>query len=745
MAICEPGGLARFTNAVQADSEIPKTSKPGSSSSKLSSASIQSSSFLPAIPTTVQEIATAVTSEFFVKVDYYAYDGNFFSGVIWIQNSGSQQIVQVIYSDASGVWPDSQYINASYFSTNGYGYETWAFSAPLASIQQFYVKYHTSGHSYFDNNSSKNYSVFTPSLASETVIPGYSTTGTATTVHGTVPTPVSGLAVLVNNFEYNGITFSGTIWIKNIAFAKSVQVFYSTMDGVWSDSQNIAAKYSAANANGYETWTFVGWVVSIGQFYVKYQVSGATYYDNNNSNNYPVFTPNVSLPDPPPVCSGVTIPAVQTGFQDDITDYFSNGVPLFTKHMMANIHPSGTSPGIVVAAAMNSTSNNYFYHWVRDASLVMNTVNRLYVRENVHDIAYEQLFFDFQNITFKMQNENALTGLGEAKFNVDGSDFTGATAFMNFATQYLAVGGSFSAVQAMWNGTTGVILPDLNYVIARFSESNGCDLWEEQRGNFFWTFGAQRNALHKAAVFANLVGDSATAALMSDAAAKLDKYFDQFYNGSAVQEILNDRVFDSAVILGAIHNDVGDAVFGASDSRILASLFQFASGMINEYSINTAVTTNNAGLPLGVAVGRYFGDQYNGTTSGALGNPWYLCTAAVAEVAYGAAIAFTRAGCLIVDSNNIQLFNGAAPAGLGLNITVGTYQATTPEFAAIVAALETYGDKSIRRIQAHGAADFHLNEQFNRNTGAPQGVDDLTWSYSSLITAYLAREELRSL
>ncbi|KAJ3388767.1 glycoside hydrolase 15 protein [Entophlyctis sp. JEL0112] len=722
-----------------------------------------------------------------VQVENYAYNGEFLSGTIWIENIAYTKVVQVFYSTAASVWSDSQVIAASYQAANSNGYETWTFNGSVSSISEFYVKYQVSGNTYYDNNNSNNYAVYSPSTATSSTTTTTTTTtsivattvttttttttrtttttttstttkasttstlATATTVHASVPA-ASSTPVQVENYAYDGSTFSGTIWVENIAYTKVVQVFYSTAASVWSTSQVISAAYQAANSNGYETWTFSGAVASISEFYVEYQVSGSTYYDNNNSNNYAVSTPPAT-----PTCSGTPMAAVTSGFQSDITAYFAAGVPLFTQYMMSNIHPSGTSAGIVVAAPQNATANNYFYHWIRDSSLVMDTVNDLYLRKNVSDSSIEQLFFNFQNITYKMQNEGANTGLGEAKFNVDGSDYTGgwcrpqddgpalrATAFMNFATQYLAVGGSLSVVKAMWTGSSGVILPDLNYVISYYTETGGCDLWEEQRGNFFWTYGAQRRSLHLASTFATLIGDTTNAATMKSAAATLDASYSQFYNGSVVQEILSGRVFDSAVNLGAIHHDLGDGVFGSSDSRILASLYQFGVGMISEYTLNTANTTNSAGLPLGIAFGRYYGDVYNGASS-SQGNPWYLCTAAAAEVAYRAAIAYTKAGCLSVDSHNIQLFNGAAPAGLGLSVSTGTYQANSTTFNAIVAGLETYGDKQIRRVQWHGASGYHLNEQYNRNTGLPQGVTDLTWSYSAMLTAYFAREELASL
>ena len=48
--------------------------------------------------------------------------------------------------------------------------------------------------------------------------------------------------------------------------------------------------------------------------------------------------------------------------------------------LLDNIHPAGTVSGVVVASP-SKANPNYFFHWVRDAALVMNTVFDLFLRE----------------------------------------------------------------------------------------------------------------------------------------------------------------------------------------------------------------------------------------------------------------------------------------------------------------------------------------------------------------------------
>jgi glucoamylase len=49
------------------------------------------------------------------------------------------------------------------------------------------------------------------------------------------------------------------------------------------------------------------------------------------------------------------------------------------------------------------------------------------------------------------------------------------------------------------------------------------------------------------------------------------------------------------------------------------------------------------------------------------------------------------------------------------------------------------GDSYLRLTKTYEAKDGHLNEQYSRLDGAPQGAVDLSWSYASLLSAAEAR------
>ncbi|KAJ6609042.1 glycoside hydrolase superfamily [Mycena sp. CBHHK59/15] len=89
--------------------------------------------------------------------------------------------------------------------------------------------------------------------------------------------PPDSVNVQLQDFALSGSAFSGHIYIKNIAFQKVVN--------------GVTASFSASiSGTNFETWVFSGTIGSAGirQFYIRYDVSGSTYYDNNGSQNYDV-------------------------------------------------------------------------------------------------------------------------------------------------------------------------------------------------------------------------------------------------------------------------------------------------------------------------------------------------------------------------------------------------------------------------------------------------------------------------
>ncbi|KAI8846986.1 Six-hairpin glycosidase-like protein [Chytridium lagenaria] len=712
-----------------------------------------------------------------VVLQSFSYDSEsgLFSGNIWIRNLAFAKTVEVFYSTPTGQWVLTNKVNAAYSAPAANNFEVWSFNAPspanLGAGSQFYLKYVVAGQTFFDNNATRNYLVrAAPTTPTSTAAPPTSpptappTSSTATPTSTTAPPAPSvtfvsnvpgsnGPNVQVQQYSFSGGVLAGGIFVKNIAFSKVVTVIASSTLGIFDNAATTAATYSGPAANGYELWVFSAALPGVGsgsQFYVKFDANGQSFFDSNGGigRNYPI--------------TGVPSPAGPSGLAEDVTSWFSTAVPLLKRYLFNNISPAGTVTGVVVAAPklQETTKQDYFFHWIRDASLVMDLVNNLYK----DDSSLESRLWDYASVTKIIQGKtNSAGSLGEPKYFVNTEPFNGpwcrpqndgpalrASVFIRFAKVFLAKGGSLSRVAALYNSTsTGVIKTDLDYAVSKLSVSDGCDLWEEQRGLHLFTQQMERKALKEGAEFARFLGDTAAANRYAGAASVRDSEMGRYWDPSVrtLRTTLGARQLDAAIALTAIHGYNNDGVYGPDDDRVLNSLFQFSLGFIPEYALNRRGFVDSAGRPISIALGRYYGDTYNGIDN-SLGNPWYLTTNAVGETYYRAAVEYLKAGRVTVTPLNRPLFTADRPAGAQAgNIALGTYAKGTPEFNAIIGGLANLADTHIRRTRFHGDVNFRFGEQYLRSDGSPNGlgVRDLTWSYSSFLTAYEAREELKAL
>lgn len=303
-------------------------------------------------------------------------------------------------------------------------------------------------------------------------------------------------------------------------------------------------------------------------------------------------------------------------------------------------------------------------------------------------------------------------------------------------------------LQKIYNSATypaqAPVLKDLLFVASNWS-SPSYDLWEEEESDHFYTRMVQRRALVMGAQFASKLGDSATSSTLSSAATALTATLSQFWDPNRLLllyeygPVLHGKTSykDISVVLGIIHGYAGDGVYGYTNEQVLVSAYQISTSFLSVYPVAN-VTTDASGNVLGIPIGRYPEDIYNGTgteTDG--GNPWFLCTASMAEFMYRAVATYESAGTLTVTNTSAPFFTYFAPNS---GAVIGTaYASNSTVFKSTIASLEGWGDAFMRRIKYYTPADGHLPEEYNRNTGVPQGASDLTWSYASVLTASFAR------
>lgn len=564
-------------------------------------------------------------------------------------------------------------------------------------------------------------------------------------------------------------------------YDKIVDLYYTNRQGESNALSVISLNYqsSIGTDNQWEFWganssIYVDGISEI--LNITYQATdiGETYYDVLNIKVKASGAPEPSLPQvPKPYAS-------PKGFSDDISTFLAvhGGSELVTafNRMFLNINPAipGAAKGVVVAAQSGpsypQTDPDYEFDWVRDSSLTMDVVQTLFesASNDASRDQYKTALFQYAKGRAVEQNDPGLqTGLGEPKFYLNNTIFTGpwgrpqndgpataAITLMNFANTLLDNDeATMSVVQRrIWNSNkypqTAPVKKDLLFVASNWSYPS-FDLWEEESSDHFYTRMVQRRALVMGTDFAKKVGDSATASTLSVAADALTATLSEFWDPNRkilVYEygpILRDKssYLDTAVILGVIHGYANDGVYGYTNDQVQSTALRIATSFIPIYPIAKR-HKDSTGLTLGIPVGRYPEDVYNGTgtqTNG--GNPWYLCTAAFAQYMYASSFEYATAGKIQVTTTSKPFWNYFAPQA---KLQAGhTYSSTTSQYQNAIDALNGWGDAFMRTVKYYTPDDRHLAEEFNRNTGVPQGAADLTWSYASVLTAAFQRAATR--
>jgi glucoamylase len=426
-----------------------------------------------------------------------------------------------------------------------------------------------------------------------------------------------------------------------------------------------------------------------------------------------------------------------------------------TRLMLDNVSPKDGAAGSVIASPSRQNPD-YYFHWVRDAALVMSTVGDLYISaEPKGKDHYRQMLVDFAN--FSRANQmmpNRSGGLGEPKFHVDGSAFDQdwgrpqndgpalrALALMKLARELVAEGRSSYVREKLYDGripTDSVIKADLEYVAHHWREP-GFDLWEETFGYHFYTIIVQRRALVEGARFADFMGDGGAAEYYRFQVGEMTSEINRFWDGERgliretrqrIGGLQKDTDLDVGVILGVLHGYADDGFLSVTDDKVLSTAAKIISAFKSIYWINSK-------SDLGPAIGRYPEDQYDGI-GGSQGNPWFLATMAYAELLYRAKTELARTGEVRITRRNRAFFDFVLGKGSPLSKT-GMITSSSPAFVQILQRLEETGDSFVRRVLFHRGADGSLSEQFNRDSGFMQSAENLTWSHASFISAIRAR------
>lgn len=323
-----------------------------------------------------------------------------------------------------------------------------------------------------------------------------------------------------------------------------------------------------------------------------------------------------------------------------------------TGKILFNISPADAKPGAILAGQTRN-SPNYYFHWVRDAGIVADALLGRYksTQSSQEKETIKRKLMEYLEFSEGIQNSDTPVGLGEVKFEVDGSPYKGewgrpqtdgpalrAISFIHLVKTLGKENSLKSLRDRLYDGrqpTQSLIKKDLEY-IAKNWKLPSYDVWEEVKGDHFFTRMVQRRALLEGAELAKSFGDNKAAGYYEKQAREIEKTITDFWNQEdgyfvATRHQVDGLVWDKksnvdvAVLLGLVHGQTEDGFLKFSDPRVKATLIKIIKTFQDQYKINQV-----PGVP-GVAIGRYPEDQFDGPGRSG-GNPWVLATLTVAEV-----------------------------------------------------------------------------------------------------------------
>lgn len=424
-------------------------------------------------------------------------------------------------------------------------------------------------------------------------------------------------------------------------------------------------------------------------------------------------------------------------------------------YLLENINRPGTTMGTVVASPSKSEPD-YYYHWVRDAGLVMSTVLDVYQKADL-PAEYRQrllsLMYDFVERAKSNQAASGFENLGEPKYNIDGSPFTGpwgrpqndgpalrAITLIRFANELLDHPGMFDYVKhslyaAMEPSMVGIKL-DLEYVAHKWHQ-HGVDYWEEVRGHHFSTAMVQRKALLMGADLADKLEDYGAADFYRLQALHLKGLIDRFW--SADKKFIQATIeksggvykseLDISVILGVNHGVVGDGFYNVDNHKVTATVRALEETFARLYPVNARYPE------LGLSIGRYPEDSYNGYRTDRQGHGWFLAVFGMVEYYSNLKKHLLFSGTQLIHSTSGKEFYCYLLQMPKCSIHELQTQKTKK---AIIQAIDGKIAGYLARANFHAANDGRMSEQMNRYHGYMQGAHDLTWSYASHISALMS-------
>ncbi|KAH7130446.1 glucoamylase I precursor [Dendryphion nanum] len=476
----------------------------------------------------------------------------------------------------------------------------------------------------------------------------------------------------------------------------------------------------------------------------------------------------------------------QAPLQDGLEAWLAWEEKVALHNLLDNIAPNGQGlEGAIKGSVLASPSRehpNYFYQWVRDAAITTSTLVDTYADDPSSKLSAKlsSVIDDYAVLQSKLQHTSNpsgtfedLSGLGEPKFEADGSAFVGswgrpqrdgpalrAITLMAYLRAYNA------SHPSLWTSNHGsnffgrfyeaslpansIIKADLEYT-SHYWNHDGFDLWEEVEGLHFFTAMVQLRALREGSDFALAFGDNGAAKWYASQAEALEKFVTLFWDktkGHLVETLNSPRSgLDCALLLGSLHGypseqSSHEPVYAPHSDEALVSLLALMRDQRTRFPINIehSSSENEDDVLEGVGLGRYPEDVYNGYDSDHTGHPWFLCTSSAAEILYRTASHISTTSNLTISSLGFPFYKSLLSSSSLVPEIGSTYGPNDAVFHSVVDRLRDLGDGFLEVVKRHASAEGNMSEQFDRRTGFQRGARDLTWSYGAFLQAVRARE-----
>jgi glucoamylase len=393
---------------------------------------------------------------------------------------------------------------------------------------------------------------------------------------------------------------------------------------------------------------------------------------------------------------------------------------------------------------------DYFFHWFRDSAVIIDALRLIRADGLIAAAAALEYFHDFVEFSLSLLSLDgrALVTSSAWRAGVQ-PDFA---KFIRTDADLAAVQGGLVSAEARVNPDATLDIsnwarpqhdgpplrllsvlrwvrdvtfePDLNEAVEQLLRADiaftrgrwripSFDVWEEEKGQHYYTLRVAAEALEEGAGWLESRGDAEEARLCrtdSQAILKtLDGYWleDAGYYRSRVLEggAQTSKELDIAVIFAAIHGagEAGaragvhamahEAAHSVHDPRMQSTLSRLEALFDAEYPIN-----RNRPIGRGPALGRYKGDVYYS------GGAYYFSTLAAAEFCFRAAVG-TLAG------------------------------------SAEGRAFVERGNAYLETVRTYTPASGDMSEQFDQKTGAQTSARHLAWSYAAFISSVVARRD----